>query len=173
MLLVRPSPLAKMAKAASIQTKALSVSFHLRHPLSSKPIPPPPLRFCTKRSFVTQAGNFHTPSAHRHHHHQDSRSTPPHQSPSKRVPSTLWSVDLTKKNWTLGVARDKPWAHYWILSLWCRGFYAGQDPTAGMRGSLVSRADLVIWVGRPWALIGRRAWQKLVFFRGQEGGGEG
>lgn len=44
----------------------------------------------------------------------------------------------------------------------------------GMHDLLVRRVDSDGLVGRPWALFGRRAWQKLVFFRGlDEGGGGG
>lgn len=45
-----------------------------------------------------------------------------------------------------------------------------------MHDLLVRRADSDVLVGRPWALFGRRAWQKLVFFEGRDeegGGGEG
>lgn len=172
MLVVRPPPRAKMAKAGHAHPNPLSTS---RRPVSPEPIPPSPLRFCTQHPFIPQTGNFHTPSAHRH---QNSRSACSPHPKSIQAPSRprCGAQICHQKTGPLGWREISPGLTIGHWDSWCRGFYTGQGPTTGMHDLLVRRADSDVSVGRPWALFGRRAWQKLVFFEGRDeegGGGEG
>lgn len=169
MLLVRPSPEQKWQRPRTSKP-----SFHPRHPINPKPIPPSPLRLCAQCPFVPQTGNFHTPSAH---HHQNSRSTcspPPQIHPSAFRPRCGAQIDH-QKNWTLGVARDKAWAHHWTLALVVSRVlhrtraHGGNARLAGAQGRFGH------FGGASLGVVRQKGLAKACFFfegRDEEGGGE-
>lgn len=162
MLVVRPPPRAKMAKAGHAHPNPLSTS---RCPVSPEPIPPSPLRFCTQHPFIPQTGNFHTPSAHRHQNSRSACSPPPQIHPSA-FPSTLWSADLPPKNWTLGVARDKPWAHHWTLGLVVSRVLHRTRPHNGNARLAGAQGRFGRFGGVSLGVVRQKGLAKACFFRG-------
>lgn len=161
MLLVRPSPLVEKAKATHIQ--ALSLSFHLRHSLSPKPIPPSPLRFCTRRCCIPQTGNFHTPSAHRHQNSRSACSPPPRIHPSAFRPRCGAQI-CHQKTGPLGWREISSELTIGHSDSWCRGFY-GNARLAGAQGGFRR------FGGASLGVVRQKGLAKACFFPGSRRGG--